>query len=43
VRAHHPKPIGGSRLREFQQGLANWLAEPPIPEQLTVVGSYNLF
>jgi hypothetical protein len=30
-------------FREFQQGLANWLAEPPIPEQLTVVGSYNLF
>jgi hypothetical protein len=30
-------------FREFQQGLANWLAEPPLPEQLTVVGSYNLF
>jgi hypothetical protein len=29
--------------REFQEDLKNWLAEPPIPEELTVVGSYNLF
>jgi len=27
----------------FQENLKGWLAEPPIPEQLTVVGSYNLF
>ncbi len=26
---------------EFQGNLKNWLAEPPIPEQLTVVGSYR--
>ena len=30
-------------FREFQAGLKSWLAEPPVPEQLTVVGSYNLF
>jgi hypothetical protein len=30
-------------FREFQENLKDWLAEPPIPEQLTVVGSYNLF
>jgi hypothetical protein len=28
---------------EFQASLQNWLAEPPAPEQLTVIGSYNLF
>jgi len=30
-------------FREFQEGLKNWIAEPPIPEQLTVIGSYSLF
>lgn len=30
-------------FREFQEGLKHWLAEPPLPEQLTVIGSYNLF
>ena len=30
-------------FRAFQEGLKNWLAEPPAPEQLTVIGSYNLF
>jgi hypothetical protein len=28
---------------EFQQNLAQWIAEPPIPEQLRVVGTYRLF
>ena len=28
---------------EFQQNLKGWLAQPPIPEQATVIGSYNLF
>ena len=30
-------------FRAFQENLKNWLAEPPAPEQLTVVGSYRLF
>jgi hypothetical protein len=30
-------------FRVFQEGLKGWLAEPPASEQLTVVGSYNLF
>ena len=30
-------------FREFQENLEGWLAEPPAPEQLTVVGSYGLF
>lgn len=30
-------------FREFQANLKDWLAEPPVPEQLTVVGSYELF
>jgi hypothetical protein len=30
-------------FQEFQAGLKSWLAEPPAPEQLTVVGSYRLF
>jgi hypothetical protein len=28
---------------EFQASLKNWLAGPPTPEELTVVGSYGLF
>lgn len=30
-------------FREFQENLKNWMAEPPTVEQLTVVGSYQLF
>jgi hypothetical protein len=30
-------------FREFQANLKAWTAEPPIPEQLTVIGSYRLF
>ena len=30
-------------FREFQENLKNWIARPPAPEQLTVVGSYQLF
>lgn len=30
-------------FRKFQENLEHWLAEPPTPEQLTVVGSYRLF
>src|SRR6266568_2240691 len=30
-------------FRAFQENLKNWLAGPPASEQLTVVGSYNLF
>jgi hypothetical protein len=29
--------------RAFQEGLKTWMAEPPIYEQLTVVGSYRFF
>jgi hypothetical protein len=28
---------------EFQENLRDWLAGPPSPEQLTVIGSYALF
>ncbi|ULH14049.1 hypothetical protein MF271_00795 (plasmid) [Deinococcus sp. KNUC1210] len=30
-------------FRAFQEGLRGWLSEPPVAEQLTVVGSYRLF
>lgn len=30
-------------FQEFQENLKSWVAEPPVPEQLTVVGSYRLF
>ena len=30
-------------FREFQAGLARWLAEPPVQEQLSIAGSYRLF
>src|SRR5215831_19321047 len=30
-------------FREFQESLKQWMAEPPIPEPLTVVGSYRFF
>jgi hypothetical protein len=28
---------------KFQEDLKQWIAEPPTPEQLSVVGSYGLF
>lgn len=30
-------------FRDFQAALGRWLAEPPTPAHLHVVGSYNLF
>jgi hypothetical protein len=30
-------------FREFQENLRKWIVEPPIPDQLTVLGSYRLF
>ena len=30
-------------FREFGEQLPEWLAEPPIVESLTVIGSYELF
>lgn len=30
-------------FREFQESLKNWMAEPPVVEQLTLVGSYRFF
>ena len=30
-------------FRKFQEDLKDWLAEPPVTEQLTPVGSYRLF
>lgn len=30
-------------FREFQESLRHWIAEPPVSEQLSVVGSYDLF
>jgi hypothetical protein len=30
-------------FRAFQEGLRQWIAEPPTSEQLTVVGSYRFF
>jgi hypothetical protein len=30
-------------FREFQQDIKHWIAAPPAPEQIDVVGSYNLF
>ena len=30
-------------FNEFQGNLKNWIAEPPIAEQVTVIGSYRLF
>lgn len=38
----NPLP-GVPEFKEFQANLPDWLAKPPAPEQLTVVGSYNLF
>lgn len=30
-------------FQKFQDGLKDWLAEPPVIEHLTPVGSYRLF
>jgi hypothetical protein len=30
-------------FRDFQEQLPEWLAEPPTVEELTVIGSYELF
>ena len=30
-------------FREFQENLKEWIAEPPVPEQLTVIGAYRSF
>jgi len=30
-------------FREFQENLKQWIAEPPVPEHLTVIGSYHSF
>jgi hypothetical protein len=30
-------------FRAFQENLKNWIAEPPAPDQVTVVGSYRFF
>jgi hypothetical protein len=30
-------------FRAFQAGLGAWLAAPPVPESMTVVGSYRMF
>ena len=28
---------------EFQAKVKDWVTKPPVPEQLSIVGSYNLF
>src|SRR6516225_11985472 len=30
-------------FRDFQENLKTWIAEPPVVEELTPVGSYRLF
>ena len=32
---------GIAAFRSFQENLKGWLIEPPVPEQLTVVGEYR--
>lgn len=32
-----------SEFNKFQESLKEWLAEPPVSELLTPVGSYRLF
>jgi hypothetical protein len=32
-----------AEFRDFQAGLGTWLAAPPVPDQMTVVGSYRMF
>ncbi len=38
----NPLP-GLAEFREFQENLKGWVAEPPTPDQATVVGSYRFF
>lgn len=38
----NPLP-GLPEFLEFGENLKKWQVEPPVPEQLTVVGSYRLF
>ena len=30
-------------FQDFQAGLGAWLVAPPVPDQMTVVGSYGMF
>ena len=32
-----------AEFQDFQAGLGTWLAAPPVPDQMTVVGSYGMF
>jgi hypothetical protein len=32
-----------SAFRDVQNSIANWIAEPPVVEELTPIGSYRLF
>ncbi len=32
-----------AEFRQFQEGLKDWISEPPVPELLSVIGSYRLF
>lgn len=32
-----------AEYQKLQEGLKTWIAEPPISDQLTVIGSYRLF
>jgi len=37
-------PMAGlPEFQSFTEGLKNWVAEPPVPERLEVIGSYSLF
>ncbi|HEX5120980.1 MAG TPA: hypothetical protein VFW65_37830 [Pseudonocardiaceae bacterium] len=36
----NPLP-GIEAFREFQENLKGWLAEPPVPDQLQVIGEYQ--
>ena len=38
----NPLP-GLAEFQSFQSALRGWLAEPPVTEPLTVIGSYRLF
>jgi hypothetical protein len=46
---HHPvegieNPLPAiPEFRDFPANLGQWLAAPPVPDQMTVVGSYRLF
>jgi hypothetical protein len=40
--AENPLPSVAA-FREFQENLKQWVAEPPIPEQLTVIAPYLSF